>query len=417
VRTIIVLGALCLAVASPCGAATHFVNPEGTGDFPTIQAAVDAAAVGDTIRLAEGTYTGDRNRDIDFGGKDLVLDSEAQFALTCEIDCEGSIADPHRGFHFHSGETRAAQVRNIMIRNGYDHDTVTHLHGGGGLRIDGASPTISGCYVVSCVVSGGAGLGGGVSIVGGASPLLESCVIAFCDVEGYGAGVGVYSSRPSIVGCHFAGNTTEGVGGGLYAQNAFDMELEDCLFGANVAGVGGGARIGGSGGVVVERCRFEANEATFAGRGDGGGGVLLDSAILLNCTVVGNSATGIGGGVLCKFSDSATLTNCIVAGNTGGAGVACYAPTDVMTLSCCDVWDNVGGNYGANMTDQTGVSGNISTDPLFCDAALSVYTLDAASPCAPANNSCGVYMGSEIVGCDSPVTHATWGAVKALFKR
>ncbi|MCK4414565.1 MAG: hypothetical protein KAY32_13585 [Candidatus Eisenbacteria sp.] len=55
-----------LLAASACaaGAETYLVLPDGTGDFPTIQAAIDAALDGDEILLADGTFTGDGNRDL-----------------------------------------------------------------------------------------------------------------------------------------------------------------------------------------------------------------------------------------------------------------------------------------------------------------------------------------------------------------
>ena len=45
------LGLLSCSYVSAFGA-SHFVKWDGTGDFPTIQAAVDAAAEGDTVLLS-----------------------------------------------------------------------------------------------------------------------------------------------------------------------------------------------------------------------------------------------------------------------------------------------------------------------------------------------------------------------------
>jgi hypothetical protein len=417
-RQTTVLAALCLAIlATPSGAAHYHVSPDGLGDYATIQAAVDSAAAGDTVKLANGVFTGDGNRDIDFGGKDLVVRSESGSALTCEIDCEASLSDPHRGFNFHSGETRASQVLDITIRSGYAYDEAVERNGGGGFRIDGASPTIRNCYVLSCAASGGTTMGGGVSIVNGANPLLDTCGIDYCNAEGYGGGIGIFEADATITACTIAGNTCTAAGGGLYVQDAFNSEVRYCWFFMNIANDGGGLRIGGCD-LTPEGCLIEQNEATdLLGRESRGGGALLSGGGLLDCTVVGNSTNGVGGGVLCLYADDVTLTNCIIAGNTDGSGVACYVPADAMTLVCCDVWGNAEGDYGANMTDQTGVSGNISGDPLFCNVPVSDYTIDAASPCAPANNTCGVYMGSSIVNCDSPVESSSWGAVKALFRR
>ena len=41
--------------AVPAAATTYIVRPDGTGDFPTIQTAIDAAIDGDIIELTDGT--------------------------------------------------------------------------------------------------------------------------------------------------------------------------------------------------------------------------------------------------------------------------------------------------------------------------------------------------------------------------
>ena len=45
-------------------AAVWSVTPEGTGDAPTLQAAIDAATEGDVIRLAPGVYRDRVTRDL-----------------------------------------------------------------------------------------------------------------------------------------------------------------------------------------------------------------------------------------------------------------------------------------------------------------------------------------------------------------
>jgi hypothetical protein len=81
---------------SPFAAEEHFVptirviRPDGAGDFPNIQAGIDAAAVADTIELVDGVFTGDGNRDLDFGGTGLEVRSGSGVAGACVIDCGGS---------------------------------------------------------------------------------------------------------------------------------------------------------------------------------------------------------------------------------------------------------------------------------------------------------------------------------------
>ena len=75
---------------------------------------IDVAGDGDTVLVAAGTYTGPGNRDIDFGGKHVVLKaSDPDGPLVTVIDCE----DYGRGFHFHSGETSATAVIGFTVTN------------------------------------------------------------------------------------------------------------------------------------------------------------------------------------------------------------------------------------------------------------------------------------------------------------
>jgi len=100
---------LILVIAGSVQAAT--INVPGV--YPTIQQGIDAARNGDTVLVADGTYRGIGNKDLDFLGKAITLKSENGPEYTI-IDCEGS----GRGLLFHSGETSGSVVSGFTIENG-----------------------------------------------------------------------------------------------------------------------------------------------------------------------------------------------------------------------------------------------------------------------------------------------------------
>lgn len=102
----------------PVWPATYFVDPEGSGDFPTIQAAVDSAEDEDIILLADGVFSGDGNRDIEYKGKAITIRSESGNPEECIIDCEGTPEDFHRGFYFQGSELPNARLEGVTIRDG-----------------------------------------------------------------------------------------------------------------------------------------------------------------------------------------------------------------------------------------------------------------------------------------------------------
>jgi len=96
----------------------------------TIQKGLDLAPEGWVMLVADGTYTGTGNKDLDFNGKAIHLKSVGG-AANCIIDCENS----GRGFYFHSGETNNTIVEGFTIRNGNAADH------GGGVHCYASSPT------------------------------------------------------------------------------------------------------------------------------------------------------------------------------------------------------------------------------------------------------------------------------------
>jgi hypothetical protein len=115
------------------------------------------------------------------------------------------------------------------------------------------------------------------------------------------------------------------------------------------------------------------------------------------CTFYENSATQ-GGGILTANNASVAVENTIIASGTSGAAVACVVGSAVL-LSCSDLYGNSGGDYVGCVSGELGVSGNISEDPLFCNAEGGDFKLGSNSPCAAdSSTGCGL-MGAFGVGC------------------
>jgi len=98
--------------------------------YTTIQSAINVASDGDRVLVADGIYKGDGNKNLDFGGKAITVQSENGAALTI-IDCEND----GRGFSFTTQEDRSSVVRGFTIQNG-------SAANGAGIFISGASPSI-----------------------------------------------------------------------------------------------------------------------------------------------------------------------------------------------------------------------------------------------------------------------------------
>ena len=343
------LGAFLCFVA-PAHAATLNVP---TTAYPTIQAAVSAAQSGDTVLIADGTYSGDGNRDIDFGGKNLTITSQHGPANTI-IDCGGTNTTDgsgnHRAFYFHSSET-AAVVSGLTIKNGYESNVsgVADSGGGGGICIDGSSVSIKNCTFSSNTAWT---LGGGIAI----DNLVNGPNIT------------------TLTDCTVVGNTAQ-VGGGISSGNGDNITgtiaLTDCIVSGNNAQYGGGisdSNAGGSSKITLTHCTIFNNVAALYGGGvENDNGLNSAGTISLSlCTVYGNTATENGGGIHNNNrgfgsgnNGTITLMNCTVTGNTtgesgGGISNANDKTNGTIALSGCIVSGNTAQNGGGIQSDNNG---------------------------------------------------------------
>ncbi len=359
------------------------------GDQPTIQAGIDAAVeYSDTVLVATGVYTGPGNRNIDFGGKAVVLKSQNGPEATI-IDCEGGLSNASRGFVFDSGEDFTTIVEGFTIRNGYRYVNDTTVTYGGGIRCDSTSPTIVNCVIEDCWAM----MGGGIFLNGGA-PRFVNCTVRRNYAYLYGGGMAFSRSSPILSGCQFISDTCRHSGGAILMSDSSYAELSDCRFEDCFSS-------GGNGGVYCIRyCEPTLTGCVFVrNTGFNSYGLVL----YLSCSPTVTNCTFFGGGIYCSNSSSPVIDNCVIAFSSGQA-VNCYASggTCYPTLSCSNVFGNAGGDWSGCIVGQQNVRDNISADPLFCDTAAGDFHIDAISPCSPYLSGCGALIGALGVNCGAP---------------
>lgn len=342
-------------------------------DYPTIQAAIDAAVAGDTVLVAPGSY----QEMIDFVGKAITVKSSGGPDVT-------TIAGNQSGpmVSFLSGEGRDSLLEGFTITNG-----------SGGISCWSSSPTIRGNQIVRNVASGGAGIrhmrssaliednsvsentGNGIFSDGNA--IIRNNVISGNRVKP-GTGGGVFCANDTIDHNTISGNVAEEAGG-IFAKTAI---ITNNLISDNEASYYQGGGI--EGGDLIANNEVTGNKSGL-GAGIYGGHLVINnlvhhnrldgyylaavygSDIVRNTTIVDNVEIHHGG-VVGGYYGNGTLVNCIVWHNfpaeIGGSPTVTYS--------------DVGGGWPG--------TGNINADPQFTDWVAGDYSLAPASPCLDAGD-------------------------------
>jgi len=259
----------------------------------TIQKGLDLTpATGWTVLVANGTYTGTGNKNLDFSGKAIHLKSVGG-AANCIIDCENS----GRGFYFHSGETNAAIVDGFTIQGGNSGG----VGDGGAIYCNNSSPTFTNCTISGNTANPGPG--GGVGCYSSPSPTFTNCTISD-NSAGYGGGIFCYcSSSPTFTNCAISGNTATSYGGGVSCSLS-NPTFTNCTISGNTATTyGGGACCYSDNGPTFRNSIIWGNTAVIAGHQiytwDS------SSSVTLSYSCYANDANDVAG------SGTVTPDNCI----------------------------------------------------------------------------------------------------------
>jgi hypothetical protein len=442
VKIMVLAAAGLLCLSSAAAASVIRVKPDGndgnngsswSSAKQHVQAAIDAAAAGDEVWVAAGTYCEcDASRSIvlksgvalygGFAGQETSREQRDWRANETILDA----LQRNRVLVIEEGASSDTRVDGVTIQNGNSPETY-----GGGIRSPGGAPTIA-----NCVVTGNwAPYSGGIDSWGPA--LIVNCVITRNRCRGAGGGVGLVEG--TIRDCVVTENTADNSwGGGIYCYKA--TVLNNIIRGNWASNDhGGGIGTPGNDTIIANNVIAENTAAHW------GGGIYTESweippprPLILNNTIVRNE-TDIGGGIYSRGSEP-TIANNVVAGNVAtnyGGGIYAeftYNPGELLIANNTIVnnaapdgggvytwiavpaiannivaFNDAGGIrgayeselaallpslccncvYGNGAYDYRGVTpgtGDISLDPLLANPAVGDYHLTANSPCIDAGN-------------------------------
>ncbi|MDG2132259.1 MAG: pectinesterase family protein [Phycisphaerales bacterium] len=255
----------CILLSTTAFADVVTVATDGSGDYTSIQAAIDAVPSESTIQIAPGVY----NETIDLGEKSLVIEGTGRDASETVIDGTGFKSSV---VLIAVDQDDSTVIRGLTIANG---DAGSMLPGnpnilaGGGLLVIDASPRIEFCRFID----NRSAFGGAVYLLRSESAVADS---VFLDNFAFSDGGAIFAFRGATRICRndFFGNRAVNHGGAIKVVLG-ESYVHDCVMKDNIAYQGGGLY-------------WFANEDTMPLEVHG-------------CTILGNLANKIGGGVKSRF--------------------------------------------------------------------------------------------------------------------
>jgi hypothetical protein len=325
-------GVLYVALGVSCGSTPNC--------YASVQAAVDAAAPGDEIRVATGIYTDisvrSRN-DVTTTGvvSQVVYISKtvtirggynANFSI-CNPDVYSTTVDAQgQGRVIYITGNISPTIEGLRITGGdatgLDGYAYAGIHDvGGGVYVMTATATLNNNQIFSNTASYG---GGGVYLGNSTGTLNSNIIFSNTVASGGGGGVFLYRGAATLNGNTVISNTSNNLGGGLFLFST-NATLRGNTIAGNVAAAYGG-------GVDVASCNPTFSGNVVSGNAaDKGGGLYLwySSSILINTVIADNRANVVGSG-LWMGGSRPRLLHTTIARNTGGDGSGVFVTNDGM---------------------------------------------------------------------------------------
>ena len=405
----LVLSIALIGVADESRAAVHIVPDT----YPSIQAAIDVAASGDTVQVHAGQYP----ESLTVVGKDLVMIGDGPLSTVVRP------STPARVFRIGPSVTLSAY--------GFSFTGGQASQGGGIYVGEDAITSFRSCHFTdNRAISEFPGRGGGVFVDARARIVLRRCLIrknfaAYSWLYGDAVGGGMCALGRAVVDAestHFELNSSAGFEGGFAGAVALAGEgyFQACTFDSNSAGYA--SCIGGDGLLSVSGCVFRFNQGVYGPSTisfDGDPYVIQTSVFHDNTNFGWHTLHMVGNGTIefntfafnesgnsafyqyaCVFWDgtSTIVRNNIVAQNRQW-GMGSLEPQPAGAVRCNDVWLNRDGNYADEyaLPDLTWQDDNLSVNPYFCDSTARDLELRMGAPLANFG-TCG-QIGALPVGC------------------
>jgi hypothetical protein len=330
---------IIIGLVSPLASAADLFVPR---QYPAIQAAIDAAATGDTILVAPGVYS----EAISVVGKSLaligvegpevtIIDAGAMNKPVVNLASAGGALQGFTLRHSRGGSiARGMRIFNSFLQISSCVITGNHPGGGGG----GAWQTGSTVTWTDCAFIGNTAktIGGGLLTDGFGSTTLAQCTFAQNEslpTGDFSTGGGAVVRNAAFHECAFLGNTAAATdagfnGGGGAVQVTLAATFTDCTFTGNV---GGAIRWTGGAGlppITIDRCTFTNNSGIW-----GGGALQLHNAaaVVIDSQFQFNSADNEGGAINANADSHLTLQKCLFKANQArqAGAVAVFGEADI----------------------------------------------------------------------------------------